>query len=551
MSVTRGADLLISAMQQDSVEVLFTLSGNQIMPLFDASLDAEIRLVHSRHEAASVFMADGYAQASGKIGVALVTAGPGFANALGALYSCQMSETPVILLSGDSPTHLDGMGAFQEMSQCDAARPFVKHTERVSTADQLATAWQQAVEIAMQGRPGPVHLSIPFDVLNAEVQPLAQNHAAAPPSQPPQSTAVASEISDIVAALALAKRPLALLGPAAWRRLSAASHRQLETTLQCPVIGMISPRGLKDPSLGRFSDCLQAADTVLLLDKKVDFTLGFGRAETLAGTRFLVVDAEASEVERSRAQLGSTCTHALAMPFDTTCEQLQAAARGCSIPERGHWIGRCTEWLNTPPLDPQPQQAQLHSGTNGLWPGELCQRVQHAIAGCKNALVICDGGEFGQWAQAMVTTDCRIINGPSGAIGGSLPAAIGAALARPDMTIFALLGDGTAGFHLSEFETAAREQAAFIAIIGNDSTWNAEHQIQVRDYGAERTHNCMLAPDVRYQEAATALGACGYSASNLTELETALTTSLQQTQQAQRCCCINVQMRGLPAPAFK
>ena len=111
----RGADLLVKTLHQAGVEVIFTLSGNQIMPVFDACLDAGIRLIHVRHEGAATYMAEAYAQLTGKLGVALITAAPGYTSGVGPLYMSRMSESPILLLSGDSPVGQDGMGAFQEL----------------------------------------------------------------------------------------------------------------------------------------------------------------------------------------------------------------------------------------------------------------------------------------------------------------------------------------------------------------------------------------------------------------------------------------------------
>ncbi|MCB1490659.1 MAG: thiamine pyrophosphate-binding protein, partial [Rhodobiaceae bacterium] len=164
----RGADRLAEAMAEAGIDVVFSLSGNQIMPLYDALIAPGIRIVHTRHEGAAVFMADAYGQLTGRVGIALVTAAPGFGNALGALYTAAMQETPVILLSGDSPVGLDGSAPFQEFPQAAAAGPLVKASMRPQTADDLAPMFAEAVRLALTGRPGPVHISLPFDVLNAE-----------------------------------------------------------------------------------------------------------------------------------------------------------------------------------------------------------------------------------------------------------------------------------------------------------------------------------------------------------------------------------------------
>ena len=126
-----GAAALTQTLRNAGVDTVFSLSGNQIMPVYDAAIDSELRLIHTRHEAAAVYMADGWAQVTGQLGVALVTAAPGFANAISALYTARMQEVPVLFLSGDSPVSGDGSGTFQELDQVAIASPVVKHSVRV------------------------------------------------------------------------------------------------------------------------------------------------------------------------------------------------------------------------------------------------------------------------------------------------------------------------------------------------------------------------------------------------------------------------------------
>ena len=159
-------------------------------------------------------------------------------------------------------------------------------------------------------------------------------------------------------------------------------------------------------------------------------------------------------------------------------------------------------------------------------------------------VLICDGGEFGQWIQATTHAKTRIINGPSGAIGASLPYAIGAKLARPEAPVIALMGDGTAGFHLSEFETAAREETNFVALVGNDARWNAEQVIQIRDYGPDRKVGCDLSPGARYDQAAAALGCQGFHVTAAAQLS----ETLAEATACGRPVCIDVAIEPKAAP---
>ena len=170
MARGRGADALVRAMTNAGVRNIFTLSGNHIMSVFDAALDAGLTLIHTRHEAAAVYMADAWGRLTGEPGVALVTGGPGHANAVGSLYTAAMAESPVVLLSGHAPTGQLGTGAFQEMRQADIAAPLTKLAMtsaggRRRLARDFATGEPRT---ARSGRRGPVHLSLPTDCLDGE-----------------------------------------------------------------------------------------------------------------------------------------------------------------------------------------------------------------------------------------------------------------------------------------------------------------------------------------------------------------------------------------------
>src|SRR5262249_45291372 len=165
----RGADIIIQALEQQGVSRVFTLSGNHIMSLFDAAIGRPIDLVHVRHEAAAVHMADAWGRLTREPGVALVTGGPGHANAVGALFTALGAESPLLLLSGHAATWELGRGGFQELAQAAMAAAVTKTSWTARTTATLADDIARALEIARAGRPGPVHLSLPSDLLDAAV----------------------------------------------------------------------------------------------------------------------------------------------------------------------------------------------------------------------------------------------------------------------------------------------------------------------------------------------------------------------------------------------
>jgi acetolactate synthase-1/2/3 large subunit len=171
--------------------------------------------------------------------------------------------------------------------------------------------------------------------------------------------------------------------------------------------------------------------------------------------------------------------------------------------------------------------------------------VSDILASHENIAAVSDGGEIGQWVQSMLTRHLVMINGVSGAIGGSLSYAMAIKQALPDTHVLAFMGDGTVGFHLAEFETAVRENMPVVVVIGNDLQWNAEVRIQERDFGPDRVFACGLS-DARYDEVASALGGHGEYVTSLAELAPAFARALASGRPA----CINVRIHGLAAPTF-
>lgn len=537
MTGATGAASVVKALKACGVRTIFSLSGNQIMPVFDACIDAGIRVVHVRHEAAAVYMADAWAQLTGEIGVAMLTAGPGLANGLAPLYAAKLAESPVLLLSGDSALAQDGRGAFQELDQLALTRPLVKQARRSRSVQALAGDVEALMAVALSGRPGPVHLAMPFDLLQARM--AAPAAVAGVPAAPRAQTCTQTDADRLMDGLRQACRPVILVGPGLSRSRCGDLLDRVGAATGAPVIPMESPRGLADPAGGVFADLIVQADLLVFVGKIVDFTLKFGDKSLFDPTaRFMVLDPEQEAIDRAARSLGDRMVLAAQADGRHVLELL--AGHGFEH-GRDDWLDRARASLAERTL-----AAAEPPAVDGLLPRRICQAVQQVLAAAPEPILICDGGEFGQWAQGYCSAPKRVINGMAGSIGGGICYAIAAKIACPEATVIALMGDGTAGFHLPEFETAAREHAPFIAVIGNDSKWNAEYLIQVREYGPDRVNGCTLTADTRYELAAQALGGMGERVASLPALEDALARAVQ----AGRPACLNVEMHGLPAPAY-
>jgi acetolactate synthase-1/2/3 large subunit len=542
-SSLRGADIVARSLARLGCRRMFTLSGNHIMSIFDAALEAEIDLVHVRHEAAAVHMADAWGRLTGEPGIALVTGGPGHANAVGALYTALGAESPMVLLSGHAATWELGRGGFQEIRQADMAAPVSKASWTATSAASLGRDVGEAIRIAQSGRPGPVHVSLPSDLLD---QRIASDKIVWPkPSQASGAAPAAAMVDAILAAIAGAARPIIVAGP----QLSSLEGRKLlarlEAATQAPAVIMESPRGIADATLGAFPDLVRKADLIVLLGKALDFTIKWAAGPAFApDVKLVVIDPEDALVQRASREKGGYMLHGCVADAKGAAEALigRAAAGGNSA-SNGAWRAEARAALDRRPAE----WAEVRSQTaDRLHPAEVFRALRPHVERDPDAVLICDGGEFAQWGQSMLPAGRRVINGVAGSIGSSLSFALSARLLEPRAPVFVVLGDGTIGFHLSEFETAVRRGLPFVAVLGNDARWNAESQIQLRDYGQNRMHGCELLPS-RYDRVVAALGGHGEYVEHAADLPGAIERALASGKPA----CVNVMIESIAAPAIR
>lgn len=542
MPKIRGADIVARTLDAAGLTTVFTLSGNHIMPLFDAAIGTRLRLIHVRHEAAAVHMADAWGRLTGQCGIVWVSGGAGFTNAAAALCTAQAGEAPLVLLSGHAGLKEVRRGAFQELRQADMAEPVTKASWVACSSATLGSELAEAVRIARSGRPGPVHLSLPFDLLEETVedQPSLWPDAAALEPKPQALTGEAS--GAILAALGRAKRPLILAGPQLCHAGDLALLQRLGDKLGVPVVPMESPRGINDPRLGAFAEVLRQADLIVLLGKAHDFTLRFGEPPFVdAACRFIAIDTDAEMTDRVRREKGER------LALETVADAKAAAQSLISAGKGKHHNAAWLEAVRAAIAYRPPAWDTLTARDPGkLHPAELCRALAPIFAGNASAILVCDGGEIGQWPQAMLAPARRIINGPAGSIGSSIPFAIAARAAEPEAPVIAVMGDGTFGFHMAEFDTAVRCNLPFVAVVGNDATWNAEHQIQLREYGPKRAHGCDLLPS-RYDLVVQALGGYGELVTAAADLPGAIARALGSGRPA----CVNVMIERVPAPVIR
>jgi acetolactate synthase-1/2/3 large subunit len=351
-----------------------------------------------------------------------------------------------------------------------------------------------------------------------------------------------SDITTILSALAATKKPLIIVGPMMLSKAGKKQLASLEASLGIPVIGMESPRGIGDPSLGAFSEVLAESDCILLLGKKLDFTLKFGNAPGIQQEcKFLQIDPEEAEIERVKKMLGNRLQMACVADTPSTIKAL-LSANSAKHSSADTWLKEVSAALTYRPSswrELPPNEGRLH-------PAKALLPLQEILDSHPDSVLVSDGGEIGQWAQACLHAPNRILNGVAGSIGAGLPFAIAARVAKKDVPIIAIMGDGTFGFHSAEIDTAVRYGLDCVLVVGNDACWNAEYQIQIKDYGKDRAIGCELLPS-SYEKVCQAFGGHGELVTNSENMLPAVKRAIASKLPS----CLNVMIEGLTAPNIK
>ncbi len=546
MATVSGGALVARSLAALGVKHLFTLCGNHLLSVYDACIDHGIRLIDTRHESGATHMADGWARVTGEPGIALVTGGPGLTNALTGLLAAHGSDSPLILLSGASELERAEMGALQESDQVALAAPCTKWSRQVPETRRIPDFIARAYRAALAGRPGPVHLAIPADLLDAHVDEEAVvdlppgDHVGTPTYAPRE------RIERAIALLASAERPIVVAGSGAWHSAAGPQLRAFIEATRLPLLtietarGLVSDRhpfcvGYADPSLSAAARLAAEADVVLLLGKKLDYRLRFGRAYGPAA-RLIQVDVAPTEIGANRpVELG------IVGDVGAVLEQLtEAAGRGGHAWRELPWLDR----LRRARDEERAEHARLAADdTTPMHPvrvgRELAELVDEAT------ILVFDGGDFVHWTRS--TLDALrpggwIRIGAMASLGAGLPFAIAAKLAHPAAPVLYITGDGSLGFYIMEFDTALRHDLPIVAVVGNDAAWGIERHFQVGLYGAARAVGSKLRP-TRYDRIVAAMGGHGECVEAPMEIVPAMRRALASGLPA----CINIPISPTPS----
>ncbi|MBI4611171.1 MAG: thiamine pyrophosphate-binding protein [Candidatus Rokubacteria bacterium] len=542
MGTITGAHLLIRTLKRHGVRRLFGLCGDHVNAIFNACLDEGITIVDVRQESGATHMADGWARVTGQPGVSVVTGGPGHTNSITGIATAWMACSPIIAISGMHEWGLRDRGPLQEIDQVELVRPITKWARVVTDPARLGQYAAIAYREAVSGRPGPVHLTIPGDVLEAAVD---DSRIAIPEPWRHEATAASPDAVDAALdRLQSAERPAIIAGSGIWwARAWEPLQRFVEATaLPCFTIGMARGSlsdehplcfGYADAVLNPAAREIREADVVLLIGKRIDFRLGYGN---LFGpnAHLIQVDIHAAELGRNRnAQLPIQCDAGAFLA------QMAAGAEKRGGWKEKPWAERLRAARRAAAESRRPDET---SDASPVHPLRIVREVREAVN--SDVVWVIDGGDFAQWCRLALPARKPghwVRLGALGTVGAAIPLGVVAKLAKPDCPVVILTGDGGMAFHSWELHTALRFNAPVVVVVGNDCGWGMERELQAAFY--DRTVGVELGP-VRYDKVIEGMGGHGEHVEVPAELRPALDRALKSG----RVACVNVMMRGVPSP---
>jgi len=533
-SLPRGAEILIEALVHEGVDTIFGYPGGAVLHIYDELWRARARITHHlvRHEQGAVHMAEGYARASGRVGVVLVTSGPGATNAVTGIANAYMDSTPIVVITGQVPTPLIGTDAFQEVDTVGITRPCVKHNYLVRDVRDLAAVVHEAFHLARSGRPGPVVIDIPKDVSAARTSYTSLEQISFPCREQrtrPDQRAVRS----VATAIMQSERPVCYVGGGIINSGAAVELCALAELLQLPVTPTLmglggfpsaSPLCLNMLGMhGTYAANMAVAESDLLIAVGVRFDDRVtGKLATFAPRARIV------HIDIDPTSIGKNVAPTIALTADARealialREEIEARRRReieQSLARREAWWKQIREWQSAQPL-------RFSSSGDQIKPQTVIRELHHLTG--SEAIIVTDVGQHQMWAaQFYPFTRPRqwITSGGLGAMGFGLPAAIGAQSAFRDQLVVAIVGDG--GFQMTNQELAMAVQydLPVKVLVMNNGYLGMVRQWQEMFYDRAYSEvDLSVAPD--FVKLAEAYGAGGFRARRPAELRDALEAGL-------------------------
>jgi len=540
MARINGGEMLVRALEREGVHDCFALHGGHLDAIFKACHEHNLRVIDTRHEQAAAHMADGWARTTGRPGVAMVTAGPGVTDAVTGVANAYLDAIPMILIGGRSPLLDDELLPLQGgIDQVALMRPITKWARSVTHVERIPEYVAMAFRQAVSGRPGPVFLELPIDVLFARAEEekgvFPENYRAKSPAGPGSEA-----LGQALQWIREAERPAILAGGGVWFAQAAKELTAFAELTNTPVMANAKARGVISEEhplcFGAFGAIHPAAharrgnksaDVVLMLGTRIGLATGGRNSLIPADARVIQVDIEAEEIGRGRSiELGivADCGEFL--------RQAVAAARGTKFDRHEAWI----EQLTTMRSSQRKKWDEAMTAERPIHPARMAREVVDALE--PDAIVAADGGETAAWiANAFRARQpgSFLSHGYLGCLGIGIPFALAAKVAHPQRQVVCVIGDGSVGLNFAEFDTAVRHNLPVTVIVNNDMQWGMSKHGQDLAWGAGNTIATELGV-VRYERAAQGLGAHGEFVDRADELAPALNRALKSG----RAACVNV-----------
>jgi acetolactate synthase-1/2/3 large subunit len=491
-----GAQLVAQALKQQGVDTFFFIMGAPMSSAEKASIELGIRGIDVRHEQAAAMMAQAYARVRNQPGVCMACSGPGTLNFGTGLANALVDCAPVVALGGSSPIGEFGRGAFQEFDQVAAMKPLVKWAERVYEAKRIPELVNLAFRTALLGKPGPVYLDFPSDILFAEVDESEVAWPVVPAGgHRTRPAADAAAIVQAIDMLAAAERPVVISGSGVlWSDAADALTAWVDHT-GMPFYTTPQGRGVVPEDHPSFfgnarSRALREADVVLVVGTRLNYVFGHGKAPRFSPkVRMIRIDIDPGEIAATpQVELGIVGDARIVLK-----QLLDAAGARVSADRYAAWRNKLAgiEREKAPAAE-----AQLSVDQTPIHPLRLCKEIRDFLP--RDAILAVDGQEILNYGRQSIPTYVprhRLNSGPFGTMGVGLPFGLGAKAAKPDAFVLVLHGDGSFGLNGMELDTAVRHNLPIIVVISLNGGWTADpERIKPgRDLGYTRFHDMAAA----------------------------------------------------------
>ena len=527
----QGAEIFIDSLLAEGVDTIFGHPGGAILPINDALYSGRIRHILTRHEQGAVHMAEGYARATGRPGVVLVTSGPGGTNVVTGLADAFMDSTPIVVFTGQVPTDVIGNDAFQEADIVGMTRSCTKHNYLVRDVKDLARTIKEAFYIAASGRPGPVLVDIPKDVANASAD-FRYPDSVDIRGYRPTTLGHAGQIRRAAEMLAAAERPVIYAGGGVIHSEAAAELHELGELAATPVtntlMGLGGFPGRHDLWLGMLgmhgtytaNMAMDQADLVIAIGARFDDRVTGNLEEFCVGAEFIHIDIDPSSIGKN-IPVALPIVGDVKMCLRRLIKELQGMEGKDWYAAHASWLAQIAEWQRDFPLsyeqDPDGE----------LMPQYVCEQIYEVTDG--DAIITTEVGQHQMWAAQyyhFMKPRHFITSGGLGTMGYGFPAAIGAQIACPDRTVIDIAGDGSFQMNVQELATAVQyDLPVIVAILNNHSLGMVRQWQQFFYEGRYADTSLEVSPD--YVKLAEAYGAVGLRATKPDEVRPALEEAIR------------------------